>query len=76
MRQPIDQAPSAQRESMSPAAWCIHRILSSPSFRKRGCADNAQQHMLTACATKLSERDRQRLVALGHKAYAPEDRAA
>lgn len=72
MRKPINQAPNAARESMSPAAWCIHRILTSPSYRKRGCADNAQAHLLKACATRLSDKDRQRLVALGHKAYAPE----
>lgn len=72
MRKPIDQTPNAQRGAVSAPAWCIHCILTSPSYRKRGCADNAQAHLLKACATRLSDRDRQRLVALGHKAYAPQ----
>lgn len=57
--------PNRQREGMSPAAYCVHCILTSPGARKRGIS-SAQQHVLRACAKVLREHDRQQLAKLGH----------
>lgn len=57
--------PNRQREGMSPAAYCVHCILTSPSARKRGVS-SGQEHVLRACAKVLREHDRQQLARLGH----------
>lgn len=76
MRTPIDQGQNPARDSVSPAAWCIHCILTSTSYRKRGGPDNAQASMLKACETKISATDRSKLLAMGHRAYGPKSEAA
>ena len=75
MRPKLDQTPHPMRPAMSPAAWCIHRIRTSPSYRRRGGPDDAQAGLLKACETRISAEDRERLVKLGHADYAPRARA-
>jgi hypothetical protein len=60
-----DSAPNKVRAGMSPAAYCVHIILTSPTARKRGVS-TAQQHVLRACAMVLREEDRRQLAKLGH----------
>jgi hypothetical protein len=65
MRHAIDQTPHANRAGMSPAAWCVHSILTSPGARQRGVS-TAQEHVLRCCAKVLREADREHLAKLGH----------
>lgn len=65
MRQPINHALSAERESMSPAAWCIHRIHISPSARKHGLSTR-QREMIASCTRVLTDHDMTRLAAMGY----------
>lgn len=65
MRTRPDSAPNKLRAAMTPAAYCVHCILTSPGARKRGVS-TAQQHLLRSCARVLREDDRRQLAKLGH----------
>lgn len=65
MRTRPDSAPNKLRAGMTPAAYCVHCILTSPGAKKRGVS-TAQQHVLRACARVLREDDRRQLARLGH----------
>lgn len=75
----------SDRAGLSPAAFCIHTIHSSPNAQKHGLS-MAQRDMIASCARILSDPDKARLTALGYAGFelqderrefvAPEDRAA
>lgn len=68
--------PSKLRESMTPAAWCIHRIHTSPGAKKRGGIDQAQADMVRSCCKRLSDSDRHQLAAMGYSLREFEEVAA
>ena len=57
--------PNKLRAGMTPAAYCVHCILTSQGAKKRGVS-TAQQHLLRSCARVLREDDRRQLARLGH----------
>lgn len=61
----IDPAPHKRRAGMSPAAYCVHSILTRPAYRKHGLT-SGQEHVLRCCAKVLGEDDRRQLRQLGH----------
>lgn len=61
----IDPTPHKRRAGMSPAAYCVHSILTSPAYRKHGL-NGGQEHVLRSCAKVLSDDDRRQLVRMGH----------
>ena len=65
MRTRPDSAPNKLRAAMTPAAYCVHCILTSPGAKKRGVS-TAQQHVLRHCAKVLRDGDRRQLAGLGH----------
>lgn len=65
MRTRHDPAANRIREGLSPAAYCVHCILTSPGAKKRGVS-TAQQHVLRSCAKVLRKEDRRQLAKLGH----------
>lgn len=68
--------PSKLRASMSPAAWCIHRIFTSEGLRKRRRLDQVQVDMIRSCMRVLSTGDRDKLAELGHSLREFEEAAA
>lgn len=68
--------PSKLRASMSPAAWCIHRIHTSEGLRKRGFMDPSQVDMIRSCMRVLSDEDRTTLAGLGYALEHFEEEAA
>lgn len=81
----LGQGP-AGAQGLSPAALAIHDIHRSPSAQKSRRLTAAQRDMVEACKRVLTERDKDRLTAIGYAGFvpdpeprqfvAPEDRAA
>jgi len=65
MRTRHNPAPNRIRAGLTPAAYCVHCILTSPGAKKRGVS-TAQAHVLRHCAKVLRDADRQQLARLGH----------
>ncbi len=61
----LDPTPNKRRAGMSPAAYAVHCILTSPSAKKHGLG-SGQEHVLRCCAKVLSADDRRQLRQLGH----------
>lgn len=61
----IDPTPHKRRAGMSPAAYCVHSILTSPNAKRLGIG-GGQEHVLRCCAKVLSDDDRRQLKQLGH----------
>ena len=66
----LDATPNKRRASLSPSAYCVHCILTSPNAKKHGLSGR-QIEIIEACKRVMGDADRERLRALGHAGFEP-----